>query len=412
MPAYLLKCVRCGRQYAPEETDYVCLRCGIGGNLDVLYDLQTIRKGFSREKLKRNRDYSIWRYLPLLPLGKDAPASSLHVGWTPLMDCPVLARRSGIRELWIKDDSRNPTASLKDRASAICIPKALERGAAVLTCASTGNAASSLAGACANIGLRTVIFVPQRAPLPKIAQLLLFGARLVRVRASYDVAYDLSLQATAQYGWYSRNSGYNPYLGEGKKTAALEICEQLDWDAPDYIFVPVGDGCILGGVWKGLCDLHALGWIEKRPSLIAVQAEGASPIVKAFTENTAIEPVESCTLADGIAVGNPRDGLKALRALRESGGQAVRVSDEEIREALRSLPRETGVFVEPAAAAAYAGFLKMTAAGQLPVDARVVLLMTGSGLKDIDTAIGSVTIPEAVEPDLKTIFAADGGMTT
>ena len=410
MPAYLLKCIRCGREFTAEQTDYVCLACGIGGNLDVVFDLDCIARNFSREALKQNRDYSIWRYLPLLPLAEGARTTSLPVGWTPLVNCPALARRSGIQQLWIKDDSRNPTASLKDRASALCIPKALERGARVITCASTGNAASSLAGACANIGLDAVIFVPERASLPKIAQLLLFGAKLIRLRASYDMAYDLSLEATARYGWYSRNSGYNPYLGEGKKTAALEICEQLEWNAPDYIFVPVGDGCILGGVWKGLCDLHALGWIERRPRLIAVQAEGASPVVRAFAGNAEIVPVEPFTLADGIAVGNPRDGLKALRALRESEGQAVSVSDNEIREALRRLPRETGIFVESAAAAAYAGFLKLTAAGRLPAEARVVLLMTGSGLKDIDTAVGSVTIPEAVEPDLKTIFDARGAI--
>jgi threonine synthase len=399
MIGYLLKCVQCGKEYRPNETDYVCLACGVGGNLDVIYDLRAIGKTFSREMLERNRDYSIWRYLPLLPIAADARTASLQVGWTPLLECPRLAAAAGIRQLWLKDDGRNPTASLKDRASALCIPKAFDRHASVVTCASTGNAASSLAGACANVGLRTVIFVPERAPLPKIAQLLLFGATLVRVRAGYDTAYDLSLRATEEYGWYNRNSGFNPYLGEGKKTAALEICEQLGWEAPDYIFVPVGDGCILGGIWKGLCDLHRLAWIERRPRLIAVQAEGASPIVRAFTENQAIVPVESNTIANGIAVGNPRDGLKALRALRESGGQAIRVSDAEICDALRKLPRETGVFVEPAAAAAFAGFEKMAAAGQLPAEARVVLLMTGNGLKDIDTAVGSVTIPEAVEPD-------------
>jgi threonine synthase len=405
---YKLRCIRCGREYAAGETDYVCLHCGIGGNLDVVYDLERIRATVARESLAACRDFSIWRYRFLLPLAENAPAASLHVGWTPLQECSELARRYGVGRLWIKDDGRNPTASLKDRASAVCVAKALERNAKVISCASTGNAASSLAGACANVGLRSVIFTPERAPLPKIAQLLLFGATLIRIRASYDVAYDLSLEASEKFGWYSRNSGFNPYLGEGKKTAALEICEQLDWQPPDFVFVPVGDGCILGGMWKGLCDLYQLSWIPQRSRMIGIQAEGASPVVKAFEENAPIVPCEASTLADGIAVGQPRDGEKALRAMRESGGLALRVSDEEIREALRRLPAATGIFAEPAAAAAFAGFVKMCEAGKLPADARIVLLITGNGLKDIDTAIRSVTIPPIMEPDLSQIAAAHG----
>lgn len=400
MTPYRLRCVRCRQEYGPDETDYVCLECGIGGNLDVLYDLDSVKKKLSRETLATCRDDSIWRYSPLLPLADHSAVSTLHVGWTPLLDCPAMASRYRVRRLWIKDESRNPTASLKDRASAVCVAKALHRNATVITCASTGNAASSLAGACARLGLKSVIFTPELAPRPKVAQLLLYGATSIRIRGSYDQAYDLCLQATREYGWYNRNSGYNPYLGEGKKTAALEICEQLGWACPDTLFVPVGDGCILGGVWKGFCDLYEMGWIERQPRLIGVQAEGASPIVRAFEQNSAIVPTESSTIADGIAVGNPRDGVKALRAIRESGGCAIRVSDREILEALCELPRSSGVFAEPAAAAAFAGFTKLSAAGDLPADETVVLLITGSGLKDIDTALGSVTIPDVIQPSL------------
>ncbi|MEE8163111.1 MAG: pyridoxal-phosphate dependent enzyme, partial [Anaerolineae bacterium] len=236
------------------------------------------------------------------------------------------------------------------------VVKALELGRDVMTCASTGNAASSLAGLAASVGLTTYIFVPQTAPQAKVAQLLIFGANVIMVKGTYDQAFDLCLEASKEYGWYSRNTAYNPYLSEGKKTAALEICEQLRWEAPDRIFVSVGDGCIIGGLWKGLKDLCTLGFIGKMPKLMGVQAEGAAPLVRAWREGTEeIEPVVLNTLADSIAVGVPRDRIKALRAVRQTGGEYVAVSDEEILDAMRVLARGAAVFAEPAGAAGFAG---------------------------------------------------------
>jgi threonine synthase len=282
--------------------------------------------------------------------------------------------------------------------------KALEFGKKIITCASTGNAASSLAGLAASLGITTYIFVPQTAPKAKIAQLLMYGANVIMIRGTYDQAYDLCLQASTEWGWYSRNSGYNPYLGEGKKTAALEICEQLNWEAPDKVLVAVGDGCIIGGLWKGFCDLYELGLIDRLPQMIGVQAAGANPLVTAFETGQPVQPLNRTqTLADSIAVGHPRDALKALRAVCDSKGKMMSVTDEEILDAMRILARHTGVFAEPAGATAFAGLLNVAREGLIKVDEQVVVLVTGNGLKDIDTAIRAAGEPIIVEPTFEEV---------
>ncbi|NLS76141.1 MAG: threonine synthase, partial [Chloroflexi bacterium] len=374
-----LRCTLCGAEYAPGEVAYVCPRHGDAGILDVLYDYAAIRRQFGRESLARNPDLSIWRYAPLLPIDGASLAPPLQIGWTPLYHARRLGDALGLPHLYIKDDGRNPTASFKDRASAIAVVKARELGHAIITAASTGNAASSLAGLAASVGLRTVIFVPESAPKPKIAQLLVFGARVLLVRGTYDQAYDLCLAATAKYGWYSRNTAFNPYLSEGKKTAAFEICEQLGWQAPDRIFVAVGDGCIIGGLGKGLKDLLALGWIDRLPKLMGVQAEGSAALARAWQGGTeTITPIQPHTLADSISVGLPRDGIKALRAVRETGGAFITVSDAEILEAMRSLAQREGVFGEPAGVASLAGLHKMLRQpGAELAGERIVVLVTG-----------------------------------
>ncbi|NIN66971.1 MAG: threonine synthase [Anaerolineae bacterium] len=393
-----LKCVICGGEYGADEVLYVCPKHGDEGILDVLYDYDLIATRLTKEGLARNHDYSIWRYAPLLPIAEESPRPPLHIGWTPLYHAQRLAEKLGPRHLYLKDDGRNPTASFKDRASAVGVVKAQELGYQIITAASTGNAASSLAGLAASVGLESIIFVPERAPKAKVAQLLIFGARVMMVKGTYDQAFDLCLEAAREYGWYSRNTAYNPYLSEGKKTAALELCEQLEWEAPDRIFVSVGDGCIIGGLWKGLRDLRALGFIERIPQLVGVQAEGSAPLVRAWEEGTEeIVPLVPDTLADSIAVGNPRDGVKALRAVRESGGQYVAVKDEEIMEAMRLLGREAAIFAEPAGAAGFAGLLKLVREGEIDFEERIAVLVTGSGLKDVDSAIRAVGEPELIE---------------
>jgi threonine synthase len=396
-----LKCVLCGAEYAPEEVLYVCPKHGDEGILDVLYDYDLVGRRLTKEGLASNHDYSIWRYAPLLPVAEDSPRPPLQVGWTPLYHARRLGEKLGLPHLYLKDDGRNPTASLKDRASAVGVVKALELGYETITCASTGNAASSLAGLAASVGLKSVIFVPQRAPQAKVAQLQIFGARVLMVKGTYDEAFDLCLEAGKEYRWYSRNTAYNPYLSEGKKTAALEVCEQLNWEAPDRIFVSVGDGCIIGGLWKGLKDLQALGFIDRLPQLVGVQAEGAAPLANAWEEGTEeIVPVVPDTLADSISVGRPRDRVKALRAVHQTGGEYVAVTDEEILEAMRLLGREAAVFAEPAGAAGFAGLRQLALEGQIDPQERIAVLVTGNGLKDVDSAIRATGQPELMEPTM------------
>lgn len=393
-----LKCVLCGEEYSTDEVLYVCPKHGYEGILDVQYDYELIAKRLTKDGLAQNHDYSIWRYKPLLPIDAESPAPPLQVGWTPLYRAKRLGEKVGLSNLYLKDEGRNPTASLKDRASTVGVVKAQELGKKIITCASTGNAASSLAGLAASVGMRNIIFVPESAPTAKVAQLLIFGAQVIMVKGTYDEAFDLCLEASHEFGWYSRNTAYNPYLSEGKKTATLEVCEQLGWRAPDRVFVSVGDGCIIGGLHKGFKDLLALGFIERLPRLVGVQAEGAAPLVRAW-ETGKFEPVIPNTLADSISVGVPRDRVKALRAVRETGGQYVAVSDEEILEAMRQLGKEAAIFAEPAGAAGFAGLVKV--ADEIDPQESIVVLVTGNGLKDVESAIKATKEPPRIEPTMK-----------
>ncbi len=401
-----LRCLVCGAHYAPDEIEYVCPHHGNEGILDVEYDYGLIARRLSPDRLARDSDPTIWRYRPLLPIRTDSPVPPLTVGCTPLYRAERLAEGLGLRHVWVKDDGRLPTASFKDRASAIAVVKGRERGAEVITTASTGNAAAALAGLCASVGQRNVIFVPQSAPPAKIAQLLVYGSTVLLVRGTYDDAFELCLEAAHAFGWYNRNTGYNPYMSEGKKTASFEICEQLGWDAPDRIFVPVGDGCIIGGIHKGLKDLLALGWIDRMPKLVGVQAAGSAALYDAWRSGTAaldMQPIAAHTVADSISAGLPRDRIKALAAVRETGGAYIRVTDEQILAAIPTLAQATGVFAEPAAAAAYAGLAQAVAEGLVEPDERVVVLCTGSGLKDVASARRSVGEPFVVDANLPAV---------
>ena len=385
-----LRCLICGKEYAPDQVRYVCPDHGHEGILDVVYDYERIAQHISPQSLAANADPTIWRYKPLLPVPADAPTPPLTVGGTPLYAAPRLAARLGLTHVWVKDDGRQPTASFKDRASAIAIVKAWEANAEVITTASTGNAAAALSGLAASVGATTVIFVPASAPQAKIAQLLTFGSTVMLVEGSYDDAFELCLQAADAFGWYNRNTGFNPYMSEGKKTVSYEICEQLHWSAPDVVFVSVGDGCIIGGVYKGFYDLLQLGWIDHMPRIIGVQAEGSNYLAEAWEKGEDVltkPPIQAHTVADSISAGLPRDRLKAMRAVRESHGAFVTVSDEEILLAIPELAQSTGVFAEPAGAAAYAGLRKAVAMGLVSTEERIVVINTGSGLKDVASAM-------------------------
>lgn len=402
------KCVRCGRTYAavPDLTT-----CECGGILDIVYDYDYIKTTLTKQTLQARENRSMWRYRELLPVEDTTPDTPLRVGWSPLYEEPRLAAQLGIKRLWVKDDGQNPTASLKDRASAMAVAKAQEAGAKIIACSSTGNAASSLAGNAAAAGLKTYIFVPERAPKGKVAQLMIFGANVISVKGNYEDTFKLSAEAIDKYGWYNRNAAINPYLSEGKKTVALEIAEQLGWQMPDYLAISVGDGCTIAGVWKGLKDLYAIGFIDKLPRLISAQSTGCYPLNRAIQENQPWYPMEENTIADSISVGVPRNADKALMAIRESNGLAINVTDEEILAAQRLLGRTCGVFGEPAGVTGTAAVKKACEMGLLGPDDTVVSVVTGNGLKDVANAIKSAGEPLHIEPDLDRMvagFAARG----
>ncbi len=391
------KCVRCGRTYAP-AADITTCECG--GILDVIYDYEFIKTRFNKEVLAQRDEPTMWRYRELLPIEEDTVPKGLRVGMSPLYEAPNIAEDLGIRKLYIKDDGVNPTASLKDRASAMAVTKAIEAGYDTIACSSTGNAASSLAGNAAKAGLKTYIFVPSRAPKGKIAQLMMFGANLTAVDGSYEETFELSKAAIDKYGWYNRNAAINPYLSEGKKTVAHEICEQLNFHAPDYVAVSVGDGCTVAGVYKGLYDMYMVGLIDHIPRIISVQAQGCCPINTAVMTGQAWQPQEENTYADSIAVGVPRNPDKAINAIKDSDGICVNVTDDEIREAQKYLAKNAGVFGEPAGVTATAGLIKLSRENKLPRNATIVSIVTGNGLKDIDSAIRAVGEPIHCNNDL------------
>jgi threonine synthase len=407
------RCSICKEEYLPGQVTYTCPKDG--GNLDIELDYDAIRQKFQPEDLASRAEDSLWRYLPLLPVpdpgGIGTPLRS--AGWTPVYALPRLAKKLGVEHLWLKDESRNPTASFKDRASAVVVARAREIDAKVVVTASTGNAGAALAGMAAAIGQKAVIFAPKSAPQAKVAQLLVYGAKVILVDGTYDDAFDLTILAAKEFGWYCRNTGYNPFTLEGKKTAALEIWEwykgwrtengKIIHDTPLTVFVPVGDGNIISGIHKGFKDLLALEWLEKMPRIMGVQAVGSAAVANAFqagTEN--ITPVSAQTIADSISVDLPRDGIRAVRAARETGGTYIKVSDWEILEAIAELG-PMGIFAEPAGATAYAGVVQAVKQGIIHADDPVLVLNTGSGLKDVHAAMQAVTEAPVIEPTLEAV---------
>lgn len=399
------QCSLCGKSYSPEELSYTCP--ADGGNLDVILDYPNLIRQFTPQDIYKSNESSLWRYLPILPVGDPGGVDTpLHaVGSTPVYNVHSLADNLGLNSLWVKDESRNPTASYKDRASAVVIARAREIGADVVVTASTGNAGAALAGMSAAIGQKALIFAPRTAPPAKIAQLLIYGANVYLVDGTYDDAFDLSIQASNEFGWYCRNTGYNPFTAEGKKTAAFEIWEWMVKSnftiiAPLSVFVSVGDGNIISGLHKGFKDLINLGWLENLPRIFGVQAEGSAAIANAFlSSNEKIFPVIAHTIADSISVDLPSDGVRAVRAARETGGGYLLVSDDEIISAIAELGK-AGIFAEPAGAASYAGLVKAVKTGIIKSEDQVLVINTGSGLKDVRAAMKAVKEPIIIEPSI------------
>jgi threonine synthase len=403
------RCSLCHAEYLPGQVTYTCPKDG--GNLDVVLDYDAIRQKFQPEDLTCRAEASLWRYLPLLPVPDPGGEGSMLrlAGGTPVLSLERLTRPLGLERVWLKNEATNPTASFKDRASAVVVARARALGAEVVVTASTGNAGAALAGMSAAVGQKSVIFAPRTAPPAKIAQLLIYGARVILVDGTYDDAFDLTVQAAAEFGWYCRNTGYNPFTAEGKKTAAYEIWEwslaheETAQPASLTIFVSVGDGNIISGLHKGFKDLLALGWMDNMPRLIGVQAEGSAAIANAFyAGGETIIPVEANTLADSISVNLPRDGVRAVRAARETGGTYVRVSDQDILRAIADLGK-LGIFAEPAGATAYAGLVKAAREGIVRPDELILVLNTGSGLKDIRAAMQAVGEAPVIEPSLEAL---------
>ena len=394
--------------YEAGKMKYLCDKTG--ENLEVIYDYDYIRQNFSKDDLKKNSDYSIWRYAPMLPIKTLDNIPPLQIGWTPLYHSRKLGKSLDLPHLYFKDDGRNPSASFKDRASAIALVRAIEDGAKIVTGASTGNAGSSMACLCASVGMPAVIFVPEKAPVAKIAQLLIFGARVFAVRGTYDDAFDLCLKVSDEFGWINRNTGYNPFTREGKKTCSYEICEQMGFKVPDRVFVSVGDGNIISGLWKGFKDLYELGFIDKLPKLMAVQSNKSNAIYLSIKEAKAdpqapikVHTVSATTIADSISVDLPRDGYMAVRAVLESKGDAIEVSDEEILDAIKLLGRDEGIFAEPAGATAYAGVKKAAQLNEISKEETIVAVITGNGLKDVKSALQVAGEPEKVDPSLEAV---------
>ena len=388
MMDFFYRCIECGKQFDITPDRMVCPSCSEKQKKDE--PLKGVLEVGIEGRLKKE-----WDIFDLLPVEKKY-FPPIPVGNTPLWEPENLRKETGFERLYIKDDSLNPTASLKDRASYLVAAFALREKIKDITVASTGNAASSMAGVGAAGGLNIKIFIPASAPEAKRVQALQYGAEVTEVDGNYDMAYDLSLEYTKKHGSLSRNTAYNPLTIEGKKTAALEIFRQLGLTdgptvgktvglAPDYVFVPTGDGVILGGMYKGFEDLQRMGLVDRIPTMYAVQATGSNAISYAFREGNFRPDYSSKTVADSIAVDIPRNGYHALKCLKKYDGRCVEVTDSEILAAQRRLASTSGLFAEPAASSALAGFLKTK--DEIPPESRVVLLITGNGLKDIGAAL-------------------------
>ena len=395
------RCTVCGKFFETQDALLTCPDCGEKGILDVEYDYEALKKVLTKEYFANNHDYSMWRYAPLMGIKEDHIHEMLRIGWTPLVKSRNLAQELGLKDLYIKDDGLNPSGSSKDRASGVAVLKAIEAGAKVISCSSTGNAASSCACHAAHMGLPAVIFVPKRAPIGKLTQISLYGATLVIVDGDYKAAFRLSKEAIARHGWYNRNAAINPFMVEGKKTVSLEIAEQLNFKPTDWVVVSVGDGCTIGGVYKGFNELFKLGLIEKVPKILGVQSTGCEPFVVASKNHEPLKECEENTIADSIAVGIPRNPLKALRAVEYSKGAWISVPDEEIIEAMGLLGRKEGIFGEPAGVTGVAGLKKALKQGIIKPSESVTIIVTGNGLKDPNNAQKAIVKPDLMEPSIE-----------
>ena len=402
-----LRCRECERPF-PAEALHVCDYCF--GPLEVAYDYEQIAATVSRARIESG-PRSIWRYRDLLPVNDDTPVD-LGAGFTPLVRADRLAAELGLGELWIKDDTANPTGSFKDRVVSVALTKARHLGFKVAACASTGNLANSVAAHAARAGMESVVLIPHDLEAAKVTMTAVYGGTVVAVEGTYDDVNRLCAELTSERpSWAFVNVNVRTYYAEGSKTLAFEIAEQLGWQAPDHVVVPIGSGSQLTKVAKGFSELGKVGLLPEEPAVrvSGAQAEGCSPVATAFLEGTdAIRPVKPKTIAKSLAIGNPADGWYALEAIRRSGGSCGAVTDAEILAGIRLLARTEGIFAETAGGVTLAVLRKLLAEGLADPDAETVLLNTGDGLKTLDALTGSGTVGASatIPPSLEAFRAA------
>jgi threonine synthase len=399
-PFYYVKCIGCGEEYSPEKIVYTCAICD--DILSVEYRYQETPSNLDKKWSKR--PLSVWRYRELLPITDQSKIVTMGEGGTKLHKCQRLAEMLDLKELYAKNEGENPTGSFKDRGMTVGVTKALELGAKIVACASTGNTSASLAAYAAKAGIKCLILIPSgKVAFGKLAQAIVHGADVIQVRGNFDDALRIIMELCTDHSIYLLNS-VNPYRIEGQKTIAFEIVDQLGF-IPDKVVVPVGNAGNISAIWKGFTELHKLGMIQNLPQMIGIQAEGAAPIATAIKAGKDfIEPIAKPeTLATAIRIGAPVSWKKALRAIKDSKGFAETVSDREIIEAQRLLASQEGLFVEPASAASIAGLKKLVAAGKISADEKIVCITTGHGLKDPQVIMEKYPKPIEVDADLKSI---------
>jgi threonine synthase len=399
-----LRCRECGRDYEVAPI-YTCEWCF--GPLEVAYDYEAIAGSVSRESIAAGPP-SIWRYEDLLPVGRPG-AETLQAGWTPLVRADRLAGELGLGELWIKDDTRNPTNSFKDRVVAVALAKALEFGHKTIACASTGNLANAVAAAAARVGLSSYVFIPADLEAGKVLTTSVYGGNVVAIDGTYDDVNRLCVELADAHPWAFVNVNVRPFYAEGSKTLAFETAEQLGWQTPDHVVVPIASGSLLTKIHKGFEELHKVGLLDEAPELrvSGAQAAGCSPVATAFTEGSdAIRPVKPSTIAKSLAIGNPADGYYALDTIRTSGGAAVAVTDDEIVEGIRLLARTEGIFGETAAGVTVATLARLAADGVVRPDERVVAYVTGHGLKTLDAIANEAGPTATIPPTLDAFHSA------
>ncbi|MCK5783788.1 MAG: threonine synthase, partial [Desulfobacterales bacterium] len=402
------QCNDCGKEIQSDQIVYLCPDCSNEnkpdlppkGVMKILYNYDIIKEDFKGSDIFY--DLKSENYLDLLPINSIDSLPGLRIGNTPMYEVDQFEGKPLNSYLYLKDDSRNPTFSLKDRASAVVSAYAKEKGLKKIVTASTGNSGSSMAGICAAQDQEAIVLVPETAPKAKLAQVMMYGATIVPVAGNYDDAFDLSIKLTEETGIFNRNTAYNPLTIEGKKTVAFEIYDQLSGDLPDHIFIPTGDGVIISGVYKGFEDLLKLGVIKKMPILVAIQAAGSNNLIRNIN-TPEFKIVKSKTIADSISVDIPRNFYMAAKYMKNYNGIGISVTDNEIMEASQKLARQTGIFSEPSSAAAFAGFIKMEKAGKIEEASSSLVLLTGSGLKDIQAVESIVKIPKSIACNIKSI---------